>query len=169
MKCPNRSGLYLLFSGVLALVLTAIGIGLAFFASHHESQPVTEQSAAVTFAQLRSQFPAGSALLEMSRAQPLDELGTAPSLAALHTFHTVIFDTRAGGRLVEIHVPYWFARLFAGREGEFHWLGQLTFLDDTEFDGESIQLTLEQLEQRGPGLIVDYTHPGGGQFLSWVE
>ena len=64
--------------------------------------------------------------------------------------------------MVHITVPYGFARLFADRDGEFSRLGQLTFLDDTEFDGEAIHLSLDQLEQRGPGLIVDDHHPGGG-------
>ena len=74
-----------------------------------------------------------------------------------------------GDRMVRITVPYWFARRFAGRKGRFEWLGQLTFLDDTEFDPEAIHLSLDQLERRGPGLVADYHHPGGGQFISWVE
>ena len=79
----------------------------------------------------------------------------------------MIFDTRGGERLVRITVPYRFGRLF-GRGG-FRWLGQLTFLDDTEFDPEPIQLSLDQVARRGPGLIVDYRHPNGGQFIAWVE
>jgi hypothetical protein len=42
-------------------------------------------------------------------------------------------------------------------------------LDDTEFDGEAIRLSLDQLEHRGPGLVIDYQHSSGGQFISWVE
>ena len=79
----------------------------------------------------------------------------------------MIFDTRAGARLVHITVPYRFGRLFGRRD--FRWLGQLTFLDDTEFDPEPIQLSLDQVARRGPGLIVDYRHPSGGQFIAWVE
>jgi len=48
-------------------------------------------------------------------------------------------------------------------------LGELTFLDDTEFDPEPIQLSLAQVERHGPGLVVDYRHPSGGQFIAWVE
>ena len=81
----------------------------------------------------------------------------------------MIYDTRGGQRLVRIDVPYWFARKFAGRNGEFKWLGQLTFLDDTEFDPESIRLSVDEVERRGPGLIADYQHPSGGQFISWVD
>jgi hypothetical protein len=95
----------------------------------------------------------------------------APTTAAqpLRTFHTVVYDTRGGGRLVRISVPYWLAQRYARHDGAFRWLGELTFLDDTEFDPESIVVSLDQLERRGPGLIVDYRHPSGGQFISWVD
>jgi hypothetical protein len=96
---------------------------------------------------------------------PVVSQGVAP----LRSFHTVIFDTRGSERLVRITVPYWFARQFAGRDRAFRWLGQLTFLDDTEFDPEAIHLSLNELEQRGPGLVADYQHSSGGQFISWVE
>ena len=61
------------------------------------------------------------------------------------------------------------ARRFAGRPGEFRWLGQLTFIDDTEFDPEAIRLSINELEQRGPGLVAYYRHQSGGQFISWVD
>jgi len=53
--------------------------------------------------------------------------------------------------------------------GEIKWLGQLSFLDDTEFDPEPIRLSWNEIERHGPGLIADYRHPGGGQFISWVD
>ena len=49
------------------------------------------------------------------------------------------------------------------------WLGPLSFLDDTEFDPERIRLTWDDVVRHGPGLIADYRHAGGGQFLSWAE
>jgi hypothetical protein len=158
----------LLLSAVTGLVVIAVGAGLWFFVSHRQSDPVSEQLAQAEFSQLRARFSAAPPLIDMSLRQPV-EISAGTSGSALHTFHTVIFDTRGGERIVHIAVPYWFARLFAGRDGEFNWLGQLTFLDDTEFDGEAIQLSLSQLEQRGPGLLVDYQHPSGGQFIAWVE
>jgi hypothetical protein len=83
--------------------------------------------------------------------------------------HTVIFDTRGNQRIVRITVPYWSLRYFAGRSGEFRWLGELTFFDDTEFDPEAIHLSLDQLDQHGPGLITYHRHASGGQFIAWVE
>ena len=156
-------------TGVMIIMLTAAGLGFGFFLNHHESRPVSKQSAQAEFSQMRSRFSTQQPLLDMSLRQPVNISTIGQSVTPLHTFHTVIFDTRGSQRMVHITVPYWFARLFADRDGEFRWLGKLTFLDDTEFDSEAIHLSLDQLEQRGPGLIVDYQHPGGGQFISWVE
>jgi hypothetical protein len=30
-------------------------------------------------------------------------------------------------------------------------------------------LLVDQIERHGPGLIADYRHPSGGQFIAWVE
>jgi hypothetical protein len=30
-------------------------------------------------------------------------------------------------------------------------------------------LTLDQIERHGPGLLVDFRHPNGGQFMAWTE
>jgi hypothetical protein len=169
MKRTIRSNLFYVVAGAVMIALTAVGMGLWFFASHHESSPISKQSAEAEFSQLRSRFSSQQPLIDMSLRQPVDNSSIRQSILPLHTFHTVIFDTRGGQRIVHITVPYWFARLFADRDGEFRWLGQLTFLDDTEFDSEAIRLSLDQLEQRGPGLVVDYQHLSGGQFISWIE
>jgi len=169
MKRATWSVVFSVITGAVIIALTAVGMGLWFFVSHHQSSPVSKPSAEAEFSQLRSRFSTQQPLIDMSRRRPVETSIVGPSVVSLHTFHTVIFDTRGSERIVHITVPYWFARLFADRDDEFKWLGQLTFLDDTEFDSEAIRLSLDQLEQRGPGLIVDYQHLSGGQFISWVE
>ena len=94
---------------------------------------------------------------------------TAASARPLRAFHTVIFDCRGGDRLVEVSVPFWLGRTYARHDGSFAWLGELTFLDDTEFDPKPLRLSIDEIERHGPGLLVYYRHPGGGQFVSWVE
>lgn len=169
MKPATRS---IVLSVSLGAAITAVavgGVGLWFFVSHRDSVAASARLADVEFSQLRARFSNQPPLLDMSRREASEAPVDAPALAPLRSFHTVVFDTRDGERIVRITVPYWFARRFAGRDGEFSWLGQLTFLDDTEFDPEAIRLSLAQLERRGPGLVADYQHPGGGQFISWVE
>lgn len=89
-------------------------------------------------------------------------------MRTVHEIHTLVFDTRGGDRLVEVRAPYWLAKALV-RSGRLHWLGELTFLDDTEFDPEPIDLSLDQIARRGPGCLVDFRHPSGGQFFSWTD
>jgi hypothetical protein len=169
MKRATRSIVLSVVLGTLVAVLATVGIGLWFFQSHRNSEPASTQLAEAEFSQLRARFANEQPLLDMNRREPHAGHGMSQTATSLRLFHTVVFDTRGGRRLVHITVPYWFARRFADGGGEFRWLGQLTFLDDTEFDPEPIRLSLDQLERRGPGLVAYYQHASGGQFISWVE
>jgi hypothetical protein len=149
--------------------LAVLGTAVAFVRNHRHSTETSAATAEAEFARLRARFPDQRPLLDMSLRTAHDSSLRSTSMP-LKEVHTVIFDTRGGDRLVHISVPYWFAKRFARHEnGNFVWLGELTFLDDTEFDPEPIQLSLAQLERHGPGSIVDYRHAQGGQFISWVE
>ena len=169
MKITKKSIVVAVALSAAIAALAVLGGGGLFFLSHRSAVAVSAQLAEGEFSHLRARFANEQPLLDMSHrdasALPVVSRGVTP----LHSFHTVIFDTRGSRRIVRITVPYWFARRFAGRGGEFSWLGQLTFLDDTEFDPDAIRLSLDQLERRGPGLVAYFQHPGGGQFISWVE
>jgi hypothetical protein len=155
--------------GAIVTLLATVGAGIWFIVGHRTVTAASAQVAENEFTALRARFANQPPLLDMERHETSDLPTTARAGRPLRSFHTVIFDTRGRQRIVRIDVPYWFARRFAGRGAEFKWLGELTFLDDTEFDPEAIRLPLARLERRGPGLVADYRHPGGGQFISWVE
>jgi hypothetical protein len=169
MKTRMRTIMLFAGVGVAIATMATLGAGLWFLVSHRTSATGSAELADHEFSRLRARFANEQPLLDMSHREARETLHESGRVAPLRLFHTVIFDTRGGQRLVRIDVPYWFARRFAGRDGEFSWLGQLTFLDDTEFDAEVIRLSLNRLERRGPGLVAYYRHPGGGQFISWVE
>jgi hypothetical protein len=168
MKTMTRSIVRITSFFTAVVVFATIGAGLSFYLSHRKVVVVSTQTALAKFAQLRAQFP-DQPLVDMSLRRASEKPVASPASAPLHSFHTVIFDTRGEQRIVSITVPFWFARRCANRNGEFNWLGELTFLDDTEFDPEPINLSLDQIERRGPGLVAYLKHPSGGQFLSWVD
>lgn len=154
----------------IAACVSLLGVGGAvavYVERHHESVTMTPDAAAAEIQRIRARFQGQAPLLDMDRRE-----GVAPAAATeapIRAFHTVILDTRGGARLVRMSAPTPFARLFAHRDGWFRWLGELTFLDDTEFDPEPIHLSFDDIRRRGPGLLVDYRHAGGGQFIAWVE
>jgi hypothetical protein len=159
-----------LLAGVMGMTMAFVVLiaGTAFFFHHHRSEKASVQTAEAEFQGLRARFADQRPLLDMHERRPVTDVGGPQPGAPLHSCNTIIFDTRGDHRIVRITVPYRFARFF-GRGAGFRWLGQLTFLDDTEFDPEPIQLSLAQVERHGPGLMVDYRHPSGGQFIAWVE
>jgi hypothetical protein len=162
----------LLLAGVLGAVIVLMafaGAAAFFFLQHHHSEPASARAAEAEFQDLRARFAGQSPLLDPGAGQPLGSMSAPSGTAPLQSFHTVIFDTRGSRRIVRITVPYWFGRRFARHGGGFRWLGELTFLDDTEFDPVPIHLSLEEIERHGPGLIADYRHASGGQFIAWVE
>ena len=169
-RWPRMTQTSLLWIGTCAsaAVMVLVGAGSWFYVTHHESVSSSALSAEAEFEQLRARFPGQQPLIGIRR-DPLEGPAGSKSAPPLHSFHTVVLDTRGGPRIVRMTVPYWFGRLFADRSGQFRWLGKLTFLDDTEFDPEAIHLSLKQLERKGPGLIADLRHAGGGQFIAWVE
>jgi hypothetical protein len=167
MQRTKRLRVYVLCMGATSAIGIAAAVGLV--AQHRQSTSVSASEADAEIALIRSRFSPQGPLVDMTVRRPSDASTMLTARHQLRTFHTVIFDTRGGDRIVRITVPYWLARRYARHDGEFHWLGELTFLDDTEFDPESISVSLDQLERRGPGLVVDYRHPSGGQFVSWVD
>lgn len=158
----------LIAAGVVFTGAGALATAVFFFFTHHHSEYTSAQRAEVEFQRVRARFAGQSPLLDMQERRSLINASASQTGAALRAFHTIIFDTRGSQRIVRITVPYRFGRLFGNRSG-FRWLGELTFLDDTEFDPEPIHLSIDQVERHGPGLLVDYRHTSGGQFIAWVE
>jgi hypothetical protein len=172
MRHWNISLLRAIGFAAVVVMFALIASSVAFALTHRSSSAASVEGANQEFEQLRARFINQQALLDMNRRQARIDADAARNSAPLHTVHTVIFDTRGGQRLVNMTVPYWFARAFwklGPGHGNLKWLGQLTFLDDTEFDPEPIRLSWIDVERHGPGLIADYRHPSGAQFISWVD
>jgi hypothetical protein len=165
----SRRTLLIGIATCLTLMVSTVGCAF-YFEHHHQSLAVSAETAEAEFLKLRERFAGQRPLLDMGARKVAGSAAPSGQPASpIRVFHTVIFDTRGGSRLIHLTAPYRFARLFAHRDGRFRWLGELTFLDDTEFDPEPIQLSFDDLKRRGPGLIVDFRHPGAGQFIAWVE
>jgi hypothetical protein len=74
----------------------------------------------------------------------------------------IAYDNRAG-KLVNVSIPFWLLRMMPSKN--------FSFLNDNgiDFDSERVHLKLEDLERRGPGLILDQADRRGSQVLVWSE
>jgi hypothetical protein len=153
---------------VCLVALAAVG-GTAFFVYRHvESKLTNEASAGQEFAAARARFEGQRPLIEIKRAgdEPVlhrdllrtDKMPDKP----LESLHVLAYDEDAG-KLVRVNIPFWLLRMFPSKN--------LSFLNDEgiDIDARRIRLTLDDIERRGPGLLLDQKDRRGSQVLVWTE
>lgn len=151
--------------GVFAFFIVA-GIGTAAFAvywlgSHMEFVESPAPEAAKTFDEVRAKFPGQQPLLQFQDGEPLALSDTAaPSSVKLTTLHILAFD-HDEGRMARVDVPFWLLRLKSGP------ISFSSYADG--FDDRRVKLSVEDIERRGPGIVLDVVEPNEGRVLIWAE
>ncbi len=149
--------LFLLFVlGVGAVVFTA-----AWFRNHMEVAATTDMDAAKAFDEVKARFP-GQPLLEFRDGEPkaLEVPAGPASTVSLTTLHILAFDDDEG-KLARIEVPFWILRLKSGPIA----FGSYA----AGFNDERVKLRVEDIERRGPGIVLDMTQPREGRVMIWAE
>ena len=150
--------------GVLAV--SAVG-GTAYFIYRHvHTQFVPNESAEQRFAEARARFAGQQPLIEMTRGeQPVlhrEVISKTMPAVKLDTMRVLAYDTRAG-KLVNVSIPMWLLRLAP--------TDKFSFMKDNgiDFDSDRVHITLDDVERRGPGLLLDQADRRGSQVLVWTE
>ena len=149
------------------LSAAAVG-GTAYFVYRHVRAQTTEEAdAAKEFDVARARFAGQPALIEMQRGgKPLlhrELIKTDMPRRPLESLRVLAYDPD-DEKLVRVSIPFWLLRLApTGR--------RMTFLSDNgvDFDSDRMHLTLDDIERRGPGLIIDHTDRKGSLVLVWTE
>jgi hypothetical protein len=151
--------------GILAI--SAVGGTAYFFYRHIHTQLTPPENADTEFAQTRARFAGQQALIEIRRGdEPILHRELVPRAGPvskpLDSLRVLAYDTRAR-KLVHVSIPFWLLRMAPSKH--------LSFLNDNgiDFDSDRVHLTLEDLERRGPGLILDQADRRGSQVLVWTE
>jgi hypothetical protein len=159
----------LIASVIVVGILAAAAIGgTAYFISRHVHTQVTaNENADAQFTEARARFTGQRPLLEIRKGddEPVLHREVIPAFlpaTKLETLRVLAYDTREE-RLVRVSIPFWLLRMAPTRH--------VTFLNDTgiDFDADRVRLTLDDLERRGPGLILDQADRRGSQVLVWTE
>jgi hypothetical protein len=154
--------------GVLAL--TVVG-GTAFFIYRHVNAEFTnDRTAEQEFAAARIRFNDQQPLIEITRGEePVVHRDLIPSSGGprprkLETLRVLAYDDRAG-KLVRVAIPFWLLRILPTHN--------LSFLNDegidVDIDSDRVRLTVDDLDRRGPGLLLDHKDRHGSQVLVWTE
>ncbi|HEV8348246.1 MAG TPA: hypothetical protein VGQ16_16840 [Vicinamibacterales bacterium] len=152
--------------GILAVA--AVG-GAAFFIYRHVNTTFTPQeNAEIEFTQSRARFAGQPPLIELRHDdQPIihrELLRDVTSKRKLDALRVLAYDQHAR-KLVRVSIPFWLLRMAPSKN--------LSFLNDNginvDIDSERVRLTLDDLERRGPGLLIDSRDRHGSQVLVWTE
>jgi hypothetical protein len=148
------------------LAVTAIG-GTAFFIYRHVNTQVTpSDNAEQQFADARARFSGQQPLIEIRKNDEAvlhrEVIPAELPAVKLDTLRVMAYDTHQR-KLVRVSIPFWLLRLAPSRH--------VSFLNDNgiDFDSDHLRLTLDDLERRGPGLILDQADRRGSQVLVWTE
>jgi hypothetical protein len=152
--------------GLFALI--AVG-GAAFFIFRHiNSEFTSDKNAAEQFAAARARFTGQPPLIEMRNDdEPTvhrDLIPAASTGRKLESLRVLAYDEHAG-KLVRVSIPFWLLRLLPSHN--------LSFLNDqgidVDIDSDHVRLTLDDLDRRGPGLLLDQNDHRGSRVLVWTE
>ena len=150
--------------GILAV--SAVG-GTAYVIYRHvDTQFVQSEHADQQFAQARARFAGQQPLIELRKDdEPVLHREVIPKTmpaAKLDTMRVLAYDTRAN-KLVNVSIPMWLLRMAPSN--------RFSFLKDNgiDFDSDRVHITLDDIERRGPGLILDQVERRGSQVLVWTE
>jgi hypothetical protein len=169
MSSTRKTWVSVLIAAVIVVgILAAAAVGgTAFFISRHVQTQVTpSENAEQRFLEARARFNGQRPLLELRRDdRPVvnrDVLSGPASTVKLEALRVLAYDQHER-KLVNVSIPFWLLRLAPSNK--------FSFLNDRgiDFDSDRIHLTIEDLERRGPGLILDQADRRGSQVLVWTE
>jgi hypothetical protein len=165
----NKKGLWIALGGCGVLLFAgAIFVGAIVFTvvRHLEIRPVSTASAGQEYDRLRNRFAGQIPLMEIDRDNPArirlnrpPEQGTPGKISTLHIF---AWNPREG-KLVNLDLPIWLLR-FHRRPNYVHWNW-----GGEGFAFENVDLSVEDIERHGPGLILDFEDRHGERVLLWTE
>lgn len=157
--------------GIAGFVLI-VGLGLIASCVYLIRQQVSVETysratGAEEFEKLRAKLAGQQALIELpgedgSKGEGVvhRELVNKPA-GGVKTVHMRVWIPREG-KLVKMDLPIWALRLMGSQPITFD-------TGDSGFGGVRLKVTAEEIERRGPGLILDHTERRGERLLVWSE
>jgi uncharacterized membrane protein len=159
----------------VAAVVAVGGLGLAvlvasatFVRRHVTADTASAEAAGKELDRESARFAGQKPLREIRDGQePLK--APAPTVQGPPTrFLRALFFDAHSHHLVRADLPIAVMRVVK-RDG-FRYLGELTPLqEDTEFEGDRVDLPLAEIVGHGPLLVVSHSHASGSRILAWVD
>lgn len=160
MRKAVRNLLWVFAAGVLLLFVIAGSVSYVVWRHTSITKPPAAEADAI-FAMVRERYKGRAPLIEMKGAPPAGmTINRLPDTAPRHDvkhFHVVVWDSRQG-TLVRSSAPLWWMTFNANN-----------ILTNLGVPLGGYNLSVQDVERYGPGIILDFQPPGGGHMLLWVE
>ena len=166
MADKKKTWVSILVAGLIIVALSclvAIG-GSMYWVGRHVALEFTSNGEC-QLEQQRERFAGQQALIELrgDPEAPTIHRRANAGIESPQTLRVLAFDPRTG-KLLRVNVPLWLLRLVPSR--------RITVRDTMHIslDDDRLDLTVQDLDRAGPGLILDARHlPGGTEALVWTE
>lgn len=158
---------------VCMLAVAVIGTAAFFLYRHVSTRFVASDTAATEFARVRSRFAGQVPMVEIASDEVPDadnekvprvraivhreRVAPGPVLA----LHVLAYDARTN-KLVRADVPRWLLEFTTAR-------GRLRIADLDVLPGTGERLTLDDLDRRGPGLVMNVRRIRGTEVVVWTD
>jgi hypothetical protein len=150
-----------IIAGVLCIAV--VGGSVYWVSRHVNTQFTSTETATDELTRARARFAGQQPLIEIHgdgkpvihRTQTVEGSGHTE----LRELHALVYAA-AARKLVHANIPFWLLRLAPRNR---------LSLGDTGLDSDRLHLTLDDVEQRGPGLLVAGSGPNGEQILVWTD
>ena len=146
---------------VIALVFAVLGGTGAYFVLRHMDKRTGEEAEAVRAIEaVKARFGSRPPLVEIADPRRADVRINRPgvrSTARVDTIHVINWKNE-DRELTRADVPLWLMRF-----------STVNIASQLGLAPENFRLTVSDVEQYGPGILVDYTSPGAFRMLVWVE
>jgi hypothetical protein len=155
--------------GISAFVLV-VGVGLVAVVGYviyqqfaFQAKSATEVGADEEFAQIVAKFEGQKPYLIIKDGQPVvsDAPATAPG-KPVDAIHIIVWDPDKQ-KVVRLNMPFWLLRMTKGQPI------RISSDDGPGSDAMRLKITAEDLERRGPGLILDHKEASGERVLVWAQ
>jgi hypothetical protein len=155
--------------GVGAFVLI-VGVGLVAVVGYviyqqfaFQAKSATELSADQEFALIVAKFEGQKPYLVIKGGEPVlsDEPAASPG-KPVEALHIIVWDPDER-KVVKLNMPFWLLRMTKGQPIK------ISSHDDPGGEPMKLKITAEDLERRGPGLILDHKEASGQRVLVWAQ
>ena len=162
MRRAVRTVLWLVAAGVIAMVAIAGSVSVVVWRHTSVTKPAAAD-ADTAFSSIRERYKGRAPLIQIKNpTSPMMDVrinrlpSNAPQQNVRH-FHVIVWDSRKG-TFVRSSVPVWWMTFNANN-----------VLTNLGVPLGGYNLSVQDVQRYGPGIIIDFQPPGGGHMLVWVE